>query len=411
MTPRRIEARTWDCVPFSAEEFQLTPDEVERLPWVAARIASVHYIGSGVEVRLGPCAGTLVVNPDLIIDVRELVRGTVAACLKLTRVRHRAVENRAPGAQRFEPTAAVAQMFVDLCSEWVRTGALKEYVTKREAITKPRGRIDIPGTLQGPRARGHFERVVCRWRQLTEDTSLNRMLLSAAVRAEKILRGSGEDSPAARLLLVALSGAEFYPNPELRIFSSSPEVEDIVGLASTLIRGVPIALSPGSGGEPVSAWFNVEQIFEEAVREICRRGAGQQNVSSGRENGVKIFHSLPNEAAAVKKIAEPDVVIDGVRSGPLILDAKYRRSGENAAEDQLYQLITHAVAYRATAAALVAPALEGPQAIKPLGRIATGCRIDIVSVDPSSAISMETGINEWLSKQGAAAKVASDRQH
>ena len=359
MTPRTIEMHTWGRHFFSAEEFPLTREEVERLPWVVAKIASVNYVGSGIEVKLGAFAGTLVVSPELIIDVQELVRGTVAACLELTHFRHRAVKNPAPGVQRFEPTVAVAQMFVDLCGAWVRAGALKEYVTRHEATTRPRGRIDIQGTLRARLARGHFERVVCRWRQLTEDTPLNRVLLAAAVRAERIFRYSGKDSPEARQLLVALSGAAFYPIPELRVFPSSPEAAEIVALASTLIRGVPIALSPGSGDEPVSAWFNVDQFFEEAVREICRRRAGQCNVSSGRENDVRIFHSAPDEAAPLKKVAEPDVVIDVDNGGPLIIDAKYRKSGENVDEEQLYQLITHAVAYRATAAALVKPALYG----------------------------------------------------
>jgi hypothetical protein len=396
-----VSARTWDRLLFSRNEFPLGPEEVHRLPWVASKVATVSFVGSSVEVRLGPYAGTLFVTPDFAIDVQELVKGTVAACLSLSRTGRRHAPQRAAGAQRVEPTVAIAQLFVDLCSDFVRRGALKGYVGRHEAVPKPRGRIDILGTLRGPMARGSLERVVCRWRQLTEDTALNRVLLSAAVRAERIFRDYGNNNPEARLLVIALSGAKFFPSPDVRIQTSSPDVAEIVGLASTLIGGVPLALSPGVGDEPVSAWINVERVFEEAVYELCGRKAGHQRVSRGSDNGIKLFHAGPSEPSASPKVAEPDVVIDCDGPTPMVLDAKYRRSGENPADEELYQLIAHAVAYRATAAALVTPARHGPPAIRRLGRIVTGCSVDVISVDASSAASLESSVDQWLSNQAS----------
>lgn len=394
-----VSARTWDRLLFSVNEFPLGPEEVQRLPWVADKIAAVNFVGPSVELRLGPYAGTLFVTTDFAIDVQELVKGTVAACLSLSRTGRRHAPQRTAGAQRVEPTLAIAQLFVDLCSDFVRRGAPKGYVGRHEAVTKPRGRVDILGTLRGPMARGSLERVVCRWRELTEDTALNRVLLSAALRAERIFRDCGDDNPEARLLIVALSGAQFFPVPDLRIPTSSPDVAEVVGLASTLIGGVPLALAPGAGDEPVSAWINVERVFEEAVYELCGRKAGHERVSRGADNGVKVFHAGPSEPSPSPKVAEPDVVIDRDGLRPMVLDAKYRRSGENPADEELYQLIAHAVAYRATAAALVTPAIHGPPTIRRLGRIETGCTFDVVSVDASSASSIESNVEQWLSNQ------------
>jgi McrBC 5-methylcytosine restriction system component len=395
-----LKARTWDRILLTATEFGLSPEEVAKLPWVAERVATVSPVRTGVEIRVGPYAGSLYVRPGLILEVEELVPGTVAACLNLSRSGRRQAPQRGGGPRRIEPTLAVAEMFVTTCTEFIRSGPLKEYVRRHETVARPRGRIDVAGTVRGPMARGNRSAVVCDWRQLTEDTPLNRLLLSAAVRAERILREHGEDSRLARILIISMAGAQFVPNPSTSVHLSTRDAGETVGLATALIEGVPLALSPEPSDQPVTAWINVERIFEEAVFELCRRNVGDATVTRGQDDGVMLFHSKDAEPEALQKSAEPDVVVTARGGQRVILDAKYRRSGEEPDDSELYQLIAHAVAYSATAAALVTPALFSPSTVRRLGRIRTGCVVDVVSVDPASATSIKQGIQTWMAANG-----------
>lgn len=392
-----MRVRTWERILLTATEAGLSHDEMARLPWVVEKVAAVSPVRTGVEIRVGPYAGSLFMRPGLILEVEELVPGTVAACLGLSRSGRRQAPQAGGGPRRIEPTLAVAEMFVSACTEFVRTGPLKEYVQRHATLARPRGRIDIAGTVRGPMARGNRTAVVCDWRQLTEDTPLNRLLLSAAVRAERILQEYGEDSRRARTLIISMAGARFFPNPTTRVHFSSRDAGETVGLAKTLIEGVPLALSPEPSQEPVTAWINVERIFEEAVFELCRRSAVGAAVTRGQDDGVMLFHSKSDEPEALTKSAEPDVVVTAPGGQRLILDAKYRRSGEDPDDSELYQLIAHATAYSATAAALVTPALSRPPTVRRLGRIRTGCVVEVVSVDPASATSIGDGVRAWLS--------------
>jgi 5-methylcytosine-specific restriction endonuclease McrBC regulatory subunit McrC len=296
---------------------------------------------------------------------------------------------------RIEPTLAVAEQFVELCAELVERGPIKEYVSHRATVASLRGRVDPAATLRGPWARGHRSVATCRWRQLTEDTEFNRLLLSASIRAERIIRSHRGVSRAARMLVVSLSGAQFVPHPPARLTAFGGDMSDMAGMARILIEGIPLSLTQRAGNEPLSAWINVERVFEEAVFEVCRSTLPTASVYPGARSGVQLFHAMSAEPPALKKAAEPDVVID--QSGKrLVLDAKYRRSGEYPEDPELYQLIAHAVAHGADAAALVTPALAAAPARRRLGRIATGCTVDVIAVDAATGSSVERGIREWI---------------
>lgn len=389
----RTATQTRGRLFLSKDEFGLSVEEANSLPWAAAGVATVRQIASSVEIQVGPYVGQLYVHPGLTIDVEEMVPGTVAACLELSHSGRR--QDAQPGSANplVDPTLIVAQRFVDRCSLFLERGPLKEYLSHTEAVQRPRGKINIGATVGGPWARGRDSIIVCEWRRLTDDTPLNRILLAAAVRAERIINRHLGVSRSARSLLLILSGAELVPNldcdiPSLAFNESSTEV---LSLARTLIDGVPWTTAGRPSG-PFSCWINVERIFEEAVFAVCRRTCSGRAVYKGAGSGTQLFHALPGEPAPQLKSAEPDVVVDGL-GRRLVLDAKYRRGLDDS---QLYQLIAHSGAFEADAAALIGPALDGSPSIRRLGRIASGCTVDVISVDPSSVRSIEAGISRWV---------------
>lgn len=388
-----MKTQTWSRLLLTEDDLGLPIDEVARLPWVSEKVASVTRLGPMVEIQIGPYAGNLFVRPGLSIEIAELVPGTVAACINLSRTGRRYTDQPSPGALKAGPTLAVAQRFIEACSNVLGGQLVKEYMLRRETLARPCGKIDLRATLQGPRARGRASVTVCTWRQLTEDTPFNRLLLSAAIRAEHIIQARQHDCAEARRVIGSLSGAQFVANPLTHFDQRNQEFDELVGIARLLIEGTPLSTASG-GNQPVSAWVNVERVFEEAVFELCLQYLPTA-VTRGVDRQISLFHSDPTEPAPAHKSAEPDVVIEhnGKR---LILDAKYRRSGEHPSEGELYQLIAHAVAYRAEAAALVTPALNAPPARQRLGRIETGCAIEVISVDPASEASVTNGVERWL---------------
>ena len=108
----------------------------------------------------------------------------------------------------------------------------------------------------------------------------------------------------------------------------------------------------------------------------------------------------PSLREFVRMDADPDVVVDG-DTGTVILDAKYRRLGFETDRAQLYQLIAHATAYRARAAALVSPATNSSDSqISPLGRDSAGRGYFALHVDAASPERMRSVLKSWLLMNG-----------
>jgi 5-methylcytosine-specific restriction endonuclease McrBC regulatory subunit McrC len=246
-------------------------------------------------------------------------------------------------------------------------------------------------------------------RILTDDTALNRAVSAAAVRAEQILlREEIMDSlREIRLALMSLSGVRRDVAPDFSAARHSLAVganehERLLSLAELLVQGVP-ALPMSERQEPnhpMSAWINIETLFEEAVRSIAQAALGGQGTARvGRGDGTTLFQYHPDDPITPKKNADPDVVIRH-ETGVLLLDAKYRRHERQYTEEELYQLMAHARAYNARAAALVAPSRNKSDPSKQwIGRDRGGIAYYIISVDPSSVDGMIAPIANWISRQ------------
>jgi 5-methylcytosine-specific restriction endonuclease McrBC regulatory subunit McrC len=193
-----------------------------------------------------------------------------------------------------------------------------------------------------------------------------------------------------------LSGAQMLPDPAFPSLSLSisTDLKETLRMAEAIIRGVPFNFH-SAGPSPFSAWVNIDRVFEEAVRTLCRSTAPANfTVADGKSQKIPLFHALDGEGEPMRKRADPDIVIYGDgRTG--LLDAKYRKSGEKVTEDEIYQLIAHAGAFSADAAALVTPALHGAPGIRRLGRVSTGCSVDVIAVDPTQADEMGDLIGHW----------------
>ncbi|MDT7846304.1 5-methylcytosine restriction system specificity protein McrC [Streptomyces justiciae] len=394
-----MRTTTYGRVQLTHQEVGFSLEELSDLPWFQSRVASVRPSRFGFDLEVGPYAGTIVVHSDLIITIDEMVPGTVEACLNLSSSGRRQASQASQPGTTLPPLAAIAQIFSTMVERELASGPQKEYVATSAHSSRVRGKIHVGETVRTLWSRGRHDLLAIRYRNLSEDTEVNRYLLSACNRAEHLLNEHREAKATVRKCMQMLSGAQMLPHPS---FPSLPpgsrvDLSELLRTAETIIHGVPFNFR-SADTSPFSAWVNIDRIFEEAVRTLCQDAApGNFTVTNGKSQKVSLFHALEGEAEPMPKRADPDIVIHGDgRTG--LLDAKYRKSGEKVTEDEIYQLIAHAGAFSADAAALVTPALHGPPGIRRLGRVSTGCPIDVIAVNPTEAEEMRDLIGHWMAR-------------
>jgi hypothetical protein len=394
----RFETRTWGELEIFYEDLSLEPADVADAAWLRAGVARVTWGRHSVVISTGPYVGRLLVPGRCVIDIAELVPGTVEALLPLaySGVRH-AEEPGVAGVAALPPWVALLNRYGELLYEYVRGGIDRRYLPRRWETTIPRGRIDLGRTVRLHRARGRPDVLSCLVRELTDDTSFHRLLVSAAVRADRIL-GVAPTTTGLRALrrsLIAFTGVPVEASPDVRMARAElgqHAEEQLVGLlelAELIVRGVSALPEAELDREqPASVWINVESIFEQAVRRLVDDLAAAP-VRHGRGDGVTLLRG--GEALE----ADPDVVVDDV-AGVVIADAKYRRHGADVGRPELYQLMAHALAYEARRGALVTPRITGTDRNRYLGVDSLGCQYDVIVVDANSAGALRSQLRDWL---------------
>jgi len=226
--------------------------------------------------------------------------------------------------------------------------------------------------------------------------------LAAAVRAVAVAEVEKASTALAQLqhAVPFLTGATFGPCPDERLAWAEISADDIqtsalVGLASLFVSGIPAL--PRSGElptRPFSAWLNAERIFEEAARSMVQSMFPVGVVLGGADAETPLLTAISDDPPPIDRVAEPDIVI---RTQPtILLDVKYRTHERLYTEDELYQLMAHATAFDAAAAALLTTAGAGAYGTTWLGRDAAGHAFYVIRVDPSSLTGMRSLLATWF---------------
>lgn len=392
-----MKLRTYDRIQLSLIEVGVSCQDAQKLPWVRARVAKLTENRLGMDLEIGAFVGSLTMPSGLLVEIEELVPGTVDACIQIATGATRIVRDGGVGKRTISAQETVAVAYASSLAKVLRLGVEKTYRTRSLATTRPRGKLLLQETLRDEWSRGRNHRVVTRWNELTEDTDENRFLLAAACRADALIMDASLRL-GIRRSIAALGGARYEPNPKFPIAEMNyhDQRRQVLELANLLISGVPY-LPVAGRPSPFDSWINVDRLFERAVFSLFERTCPPGSVSRGENENVFLFRTVPGEAPAKRKMANPDVV---VRRGSQIgvVDAKYRRSGAMPSESEIYQLISHADAFGATSAALVSPAIGQPVGTVRLGRVRSGFTVDVIAVDPTNEQVMEKAIGDWVAR-------------
>lgn len=404
----RIEARPYQFIEFRRDELGMTVEDLRRLPWARAGVATIRPGRLGVRIEFGPYVGRLEIPGRYVIDLRELVPGTVAVLAPLGAGGRRWIEAEVGvGDVNVEPWTLLARAFARRLLDYVRSGVRPLYVPVQFDSDRPRGHINIGRSAVRYWSHGRLTMVSSDVRLLTDDTALNRLALGAAVRAEYLLRDDAAALLELRTGLRALAGVLLEPAPDVRAARAivDPDFADMVELASLIVSGVSTLPEDLDVDEQVvNVWFNVAAIFEAGMRALVADCCPPGTVRKGRGDGVTLFCPEPTgpDGAPQSLDADPDIVVDAPPT-TAILDAKYRAGGADVGRPELYQLIAHANAYGARRAALVVPRLAPDDASRHLGVDTVGRSYDVVVVDADDALRARDELARWLEQLGAAA--------
>lgn len=392
-----LQTPSWSTLDVWSAEVPLNPASVEGLSWVEEGVARVEWLPGGARISVGPFVGRLIVPELLTIDILELVPGTTAALLPLAVGARRTGDQVSPrGVSPTTPGLQVAVRFASLLSQYVREGIDRRYLPRVVDSPFVRGRVNIGQTLRKHRARGRTDAVSCSIRELSDDGHLNRALLSAATKAEALLRGTAHDRElrALRQSLRSLGAVtmqthvDIEPAREEALSTIRSVAPELVELAGILIRGITAASTDRDETQPVSSWINLDSVFEQAVRRLIARPS-RNPVRFGGNDEVPLLRGGEGLGA------EPDIVVE-TDEHLLLFDAKYRRHGSRVGRSQLYQLMAHADAYDADEAALIVPRLDEQDSDRFLGRDSRGCAYRVVVVDANDPKRMSRRLAELV---------------
>ena len=387
----KLSARTWSTLDIPSTRAAIQPDDVFGLGWLEAGVARIEWLPGGIRLSFGPYVGRIVIPGLLSIDIHELVPNTVAALFSLTAGTAKiASQSTTRGRTPLPPWVPFAARFGTGLGDYARTGLDRRYLPRETDSAFARGRVRVGATLRRHRARGRGDALSCLVRELSDDSPLNQALLVAGAKAERLLR-TAESPSELRTLRIALrvfggvsldAGVDLDAARQLAASASRPVSPELLNLAEVLIRGITAESDERQEGQPMSAWINVDSLFERAVRETLAELLPPGSVRHGREDGVQLLRTGESLGA------EPDVVVhrEGRR---LLYDAKYRRDGSNVGRSEIYQLMAHADAYGADGATLVTPRVSDADADRFLGRDSRGCPYRVVVVDAADSAALQ----------------------
>jgi 5-methylcytosine-specific restriction enzyme subunit McrC len=402
------------------------------------RYFSISFRGDRLVFQAGGFVGLIPVNDQVAIDVGPRV--PVGNLIRLLRIADAANALRVlPYERKYVSVTEWAPSLLRLLSrslteatmEIEAKGRHRQYVRIMSDTSFPRGRILIGETIQRHAARGIGHVVATSSFNHTVDTGPNRCLKYThwylARQYASISKRSGDQDVVEALNRafhvfdgVSLDLAtSFLKDPLVLDPDSIPDLRGYyrqpLRLAVTILNRGGIRFSRDTEDLRLESLIvRMSDVFESYVRNILAALAGVEQelrdfvILDGNRSGAggakkPLFDSSDSPPAS------PDIVIArGAESAnlrfPIVIDTKYRPTLEPDRDD-LNQVITYGVSYRASNVMLVYPRVEnGPHKLRLVGRVAN---LDVYAywIDLNAA-NLELEEQAFARALGGLAKVA-----
>lgn len=371
-----VEHRVTQAVPLIAEQ----RDALRRL---APSVTVVPATGREGEYDLTP--GSVigaVVLPGLAVEIRPKI--PIDRVLFLLSY---ALDPRIWRREQFHFEAraslleAVVPVFVGQVRRAFQRGLLQGYRSEEAALQGVRGRIRFDDQIR--RRFGIVPPVEVRFDEFTEDIEVNRLILAAVDRLEKMrLRFTGSRAGLrwVRGVLERVALCEYTSTqlPEIAWDRLNEHYRGAVELAKLILRSTSLDLHQGA--VRASAFLvDMNEVFEVFVAEALREALGLSRrvfPRGARGQGIWLDH-----ARAVH--LKPDLSWWEGRTCVFVGDLKYKRvNAQGIKHSDLYQLLAYTVAAGLSTGLLIYAAGEGEPATHEV--VEVGKRLEVVTLDLSS---------------------------
>ncbi len=285
--------------------------------------------------------------------------------------------------QRHDLLELLIGLFANRLLAAVRRGLPRRYVAHEEDLRLLRGRLDVKRQTTHLAVRP--DRLACRFDELSENTPLNRVFKAAVARLAGLAR-----RPANIRLLAELASrfeaVAVSPDPlrePVRLDRTNDAFHTLHRLARLFLRR-DWQSTAGGRAEGFTLLFPMNELFEEFIGRSLRRALNAPVLLQSRRHSA-----LADEGGNDLFQLRPDAVIDAP-GGAIVLDTKWKRlcpggDGKHGVEQEdVYQLLTYATAWKAKRLILLYPWHRGlqPQGIERRWRVAAnGCPFDVATVD------------------------------
>ncbi|WP_448100337.1 5-methylcytosine restriction system specificity protein McrC [Luteibacter jiangsuensis] len=353
------------------------------------RVVEVLYLGTG-KIRLkGTCYVGSALCGDIRLQCTEKVEGALASLLHFaSRSAFRVVLAQRESSDLNDLIVLLIQQFLEAVTKYSSSGRRFSYVRKLFIGSLVGGKIDITRSIR-LRARGLGHLLAFEKQSASYSIPLNHTVLAALSEVERlghVVELPEEVRAKARGLALLFSDSRdvsflnrersFLADQAYQLARSERNdvVSDMIALAAVLLAHESFDNTSGlSSGLPRTWFLNLEKLFETAVRNTLRVIFADYSVFRGEDHPESVFSG----ERAYR--ANPDVVavrnVDGHRQ---IADVKYKVFDRAASASDIYQLLAHAGAFRASVATLIYPSEEFFH--RSLGASKDGVRVSLFGV-------------------------------
>lgn len=350
-------------------------------------VSATPLRGGGARLE-GFCYVGRALCGEVLLECREKVAGTLFALLTAGMDRLVVLPSPAPPTD-FGPTITlIVREFVSHVRAYVGNGREWRYDRTRAVSSLIGGRMYVPTTIR-LRARGMRHRVAFDRPTISHAVDLNRIVYAALREVEVLARVADLNSSDIATARAMSMFFEDCRDPETLsgvttslAAKAASLLEDPMGLRhETMLRLAAILLAnsslevtaPLAGKVPLTWFLNLESLFEVAIRR--RFDAVTASTVSVRKGGTAKRAVFPATGALT---ANPDLHF-AFNNGVMVGDVKYKNWTRTADESDIYQLLTHAATFKASAAFLVYPSDRFEEIY--LTRAMTGTTVWLFAVD------------------------------
>lgn len=254
------------------------------------------------------------------------------------------------------------RIFCDKLTEAVRKGMPRRYVEQEDDLRALRGRLDV--VRQFSHHAVNPSRLACCFDELSEDTTLNRIMKAAVAHLSRTSRSSENQQRLRELAFVYADIAETPPTAlrwdDVVIDRTNRRWQELSGMARLFLQG-RYQTTTGGASQGTTLLFEMNTLFEEYVGRLVSRALAGTDLSVSLQGGRLFCLSAETTERGLFQ-TKPDILVRRAGTVTHVIDTKWKRISsriddpkQRVSQSDVYQMMAYAQLYRAPRLTLLYP--------------------------------------------------------